>query len=581
MMLANPWGLLGLLAWPLILWLHRHRFQGQRKTVSAVFLWQQDTSLQAEGAVKSRLPLSWVLWLELLTALLLSLALAQPHWHRSQAQTRLGLLLDGSASMAGSSAGQLSPWQAMLAVVEQIQQTSPQLQITAVISGPSPQVLGGERVTPIQLRQQLQQFQPQHEGHSIYPAMQVLTALFPQAEHTLALSDDPRLPYPRWLHLGQPADNSGFIAATWNLGESPFVVVQHFGSTRPTALQVQSDDPARPSWQQPLIFDATGIATALLSASGATRLQVQLPADALALDNQVVLLAPQPTALRMRLDIGPPAQAYFQKLQAALPGLKRVNDAAHWVVSQATPPDKTAFTTLFLPPQQKTVWQTDLLLNSQHPLMAGVETHGLILYSHPRSPPATATVLLQSATSPLIWLESRDAAASSDDGQPQQLVFNLDLAKSNWFQHSSFPVLFYNWVELLSAAQGGLSRWNYRQGELIQLSRPRSVPMTAPVQLHNAQGQKMSIADTGAVIRLGRLSAGVYQLSAGDWHTSLAVNFLDGGESDLTQRLPPEPLPTLGIVTQTQVQSYPLLPMLVILAVLSVVLTWFLLRNSR
>lgn len=87
MALLFPLGLLALIALPIILWLHLLRERRPRAVVPSLLLWQ-NLPAQPEGRQRKRLPLTLLLFLHLLAALLLGLALSQPQW--------LGSLLGGS-----------------------------------------------------------------------------------------------------------------------------------------------------------------------------------------------------------------------------------------------------------------------------------------------------------------------------------------------------------------------------------------------------------------------------------------------------------------------------------------------------
>ena len=74
----NPLGLLALLAIPTVAALHLFRRRFRPRRVSAVFLWNLEDRTPLAGRTRERLLRSPSLWLELLAALALALALAGP-----------------------------------------------------------------------------------------------------------------------------------------------------------------------------------------------------------------------------------------------------------------------------------------------------------------------------------------------------------------------------------------------------------------------------------------------------------------------------------------------------------------------
>ena len=96
MSFSNPQFLWLLLSLPLILILHFLRARAHPQPVSALFLWEQAKSIARQ---KRRFSATWLLLLQLLTALIISFALARP-FIKSEVQTSKIFVVDASASMA-------------------------------------------------------------------------------------------------------------------------------------------------------------------------------------------------------------------------------------------------------------------------------------------------------------------------------------------------------------------------------------------------------------------------------------------------------------------------------------------------
>ena len=104
--LTTPLALLGLLALPVIAALHMLRSRRQVYPVSSLSLWNF-LNPQLTGSAARRLPLTWLLFIDLLIAALLSLALAGPNLDLTRTireGRHIVLVLDMSTSMAADDA---------------------------------------------------------------------------------------------------------------------------------------------------------------------------------------------------------------------------------------------------------------------------------------------------------------------------------------------------------------------------------------------------------------------------------------------------------------------------------------------
>ncbi|NOX53610.1 MAG: hypothetical protein GXP27_04075 [Planctomycetes bacterium] len=100
MFFANPWGLLGLLALPVIVVIHLYHQRFRPLAVAGLHLWVAEARLEAPGRRRQRLPITASLILELVAAALLSLLLADPRIGQAGQRAHLVVILDNSASMS-------------------------------------------------------------------------------------------------------------------------------------------------------------------------------------------------------------------------------------------------------------------------------------------------------------------------------------------------------------------------------------------------------------------------------------------------------------------------------------------------
>jgi len=100
MIFENPLGLLALSVIPLIILLHRFRQRPHRQNISSLFIWKKIEEFLVAKPIKRKSYLYLILILQILSVILLSLALAKPVWRVSQPEPlHLVFLIDNSASM--------------------------------------------------------------------------------------------------------------------------------------------------------------------------------------------------------------------------------------------------------------------------------------------------------------------------------------------------------------------------------------------------------------------------------------------------------------------------------------------------
>jgi len=572
--LHNPWGLLALCSLPIIIWLHHYVVRGTLKPVSCLALWQDPETLQNEGQVRDKLPWTGILLLELLAAVLLTLVIAGLDWQGgTKQQPHLGVVIDNSASMAGNEA-----YAQALQHLTELQTRQAELTVSVILSGQQPSLLGGQALPLADALAQLQHHRPHLPQHSLTSALELLALLVPNPENSVVFSDDATFQHPRKVAVGQPVTNIGIVAADWQAGQSPFVVVRNFGETpAQLTLSIRTDTQTSPQ-TLPLAQLAANSEQLLELTPTATadRITVTLPADALAVDNQVTLLAPtvRQLSLWVRHD-NAAIQTAFRKLLNIMPILQ----ASRQLPSDVIVLDRdvtvensfvVAFPDYFTAPVQ--LYQ-DLVINAFHPLLEGFDGQGLVWYAHAlplELIPTDATMLLKSESTPLLW------------STETQLVFNLDLARSNLLQHVSFPVLMQNLIQWRDTAKGGLLRRNYRVGETLQLQRAADWIGAMTLQSPTGHPQVFpALANPLAIARFAE--TGIYQLRSETATAEFAVNFLDAREGDLTQRLPASvELPALQLDRMTvSAQASGLQQLLILLTLLALLSVWLLLVFRR
>jgi len=530
--MAYPLGLLGLLALPLIWWLHRYVVKAERREVSCLALWVDREQVRHEGAQRQRVPDRVVLALELLAALALCALLAGLDLPGAAApRPTVGLVLDGSASMAGGRQG-ARPIERVRAVLAQLAREQPGLHVSIVLAAERPELLGERVLSAAAADRVLAELEPRGSVCNLPPALELMSALGVDAQSTWLFSDDPELVHPRLIRVGKPDANAAIVHADWRPGESPFVVLRRFeldpssrDASLPIRLQLEIDGARQSTTVQ---VPREGGQPFQLPVDGRAReVVVTLPADALAFDNQVSLLRPLERRVSLRSEqLSQPLQAALAHALRAIPKLQpTASPSADLVVRENPSAAAREPSLVFLTQGSKPAsFAPQPLADPFAALLSGFDGRDLLWFAFERAPVPGARVLLQSDPQALIWQHG--------DG----VFVNADLAQSNLLAHATFPIMLTNLADELDLARGGLPRSNFRQGERLRFEPPRAASGEVAVQSPSGKSWRF---ERGQPVELGLLSeAGEYALQAGAQKQSFSVQLLSEAESELRQRKP-------------------------------------------
>jgi len=241
---ANPIGLIGLLCLPVILVLHLLRERSKIHLVSSLSLWSF-LEPEVRGSHMRRIPFTWLLMVDLLIGLVLSIAWAQPSFNLAtivKGARHLLILLDVSTSMQ---AGDVLPSrfsQAQLQAISLLSSLGPRDTASVVTFGATPRWVGDTRQVELQdLIAEITDLQAGETGHALSPALALALAAkdqtIPVDVHILtdAAFPEPRireLDYPEQWHLfgNRIANQAVLTISTTPMAENRFQVFARLGN---------------------------------------------------------------------------------------------------------------------------------------------------------------------------------------------------------------------------------------------------------------------------------------------------------------------------------------------------------------
>lgn len=555
MSFANPWGLLGLLALPVIVAIHLYHRRFPRLEIAGLHLWGAETDVRSPGRRPERLPITASLLLELLAALLLSLLLAQPRFGEENTVPHVIAVLDNSASMSARPAdGASFRERAVELLRERVEDLERGSVVTLILTGRRPVMLAGPAIPWDEARDALENWQPSLPRHDFRPAWDLAAQLAGESGRLLFVTDrlpDDATPVPESLEtisVGRPLDNVAIIAARWsfdaerntgriylrigNLGREQTQATIRGRANEQTIFSRTVTLPAK--GEKPLQAEVPG---------GLARLAVDVQAagDGLELDNTVTLIEPKVRLVNVALTLpeDDPARRPLRRVLDVMPELQFTDpDAADLLIGPAgqLPPSRPGLWWLGVGPldrsekarEEAKAMAGPYVLEQRNPLLDGITLDGIIW---------SGVQPIDFAVTPLVSAGAHPLLARLDGTRTRAYLLNADLARSNLTESPDWPILLNNFVELRRQNLPGLRRWNYRLNEDIRFRLTEGEPDDSARELTlRHQGRERPLARS-AVVEVPPLEEpGVYEIRDEEKLVGrFAVNFHDRDESRLTR----------------------------------------------
>ncbi len=532
---GNPWGLLALLAIPIIIALHFLQQETRRTPVTTLFLLEKLAPASTGGRRWEQLRNSLPLWLQILAALIIAWLLADPRWIRADSIQRVVVVADSSASM--------SAFQDKL-----VEQTRPRLEALASSAAQHEWVLletreGGNTLYSgpelNDLLATLESWAPRSGQHDFAPAWRLAQSLAGGHGTVLFLSD--RQPENRpggveLLAVGKPTDNvglTGFRVLEGAGGPSWEALVKNYSAqpaTRSFKLLVEGQAVRQETLQLP-----PGESKVVKGEfpDQAERLEIVLDGDAFPLDDRLPIVRPKPKKITASLNTSTANSRVYkmlERLAQSLPGVVTVAGGmvpadvsfASFDPLKGAAPESPGL--LMLEDTTEPGGYLDgLLVAEENPLNEGLNWQSLIVQESLKiTQKENDDVLLWQGERPLIFLRRVPGG--------RQMVINFDPMMSNLAKLPAFVVLVNRFLEEERARKIAPEQLN--------------VDTLQPVRLTAKPGEKLELIAsldeeaTGETIRpdfSAPSNPGFFQVRQKDGSLlTAAAQFNDGREADLS-----------------------------------------------
>jgi hypothetical protein len=533
---AHPWGLLALLAVPVVIVLHLLRRRQPERPVAALFLFR-GVARAAEGG-RSWAPLrrSASLFLECAAALLLALALSGPRLSEAVPPAHLVVVLDATASMGAAGV----PERAREVALSRLDDLPSDAQVTLLATGRRPDVLLGPRAPAAAARAALDAWGAKRPSADPAPALDLGLDLAAPGDVLLYVTDreEPTTPAAYEVRAVGEARPNAAVASVRRVAsgeeETVYVDLAAWGSgpvATEVVVEVGRDARRREVARAPVRLEP-GKTTRWSVAVPKSDLdvRVRLAPDALAIDDEVVVPPEprRPVAFASTLGEATDAGLGLDRIARAVPDLARVEDAGQADLVFARDGSEVATSAVHVvvatPGTERDAWIGPFLVERRHAVVRGLTLQGVV-WTAGRGPlPGRALV------------SAGEQALLAEEETPLGVRYwwNLDTARTNLASTPDGPILLANLVEAVRARRPGPTSATVPLDGVIEFRHAGPAEAVATWRFETPSGRQEAVHGWRS-FTWEPDEPGLHRLLDGEREiASWSVPFDDARESDLT-----------------------------------------------
>ena len=544
-----PLGFLALLAVPILVGIYLLRTRSRRYPVSSLMLWVNQKQARQGGLRIERLQTPLLFLLELLTLILLALAIAAPIIRTSKSQIPLIIVLDDSFSMLAGvedtpkSRG-IKTLEELLAPEGLNPLTKPRYGVRYVLAGTEPRLLNEEASSAGEAIDELDRWKCLSPTADLEAAIAFAAALGDSQALMLVVTDEaPAHPLEseriQWWGFGIPQPNVAFVNATRNPYESGerclFEISNLSGAARRVELIVElhnnvvGESPPRLHHSTVAIRPMETHRVFLNLPPKTPALRAHIGEDSLSIDNTVVLLP------RIRKPVHVEVRIQDQQLKSLI---ENALEATERSVLTTTRPDLIFLDRAALADEANDAWLMHLVVEPQasaylgpfvvnhaHPLTEGLSFNGVV-WGTGTTEELIGVPIITAGNIPLLTDTERYTGI-------HELRLRLRPDLSTLQTSPNWPALIWNLLEWRASELPGLERSNLRLGEATVLTTKLGVES---VQIVPPNGDARDQPVLDRKVSLVARDVGIYEVETGSEKYAFSSNTLHQSESDLRTR---------------------------------------------
>jgi len=544
---------------PVIILFYLLRQKREEELVSSTLLWQKVLADSISQTPWQKLRRNLLMFLQLLLAALLVLALMRPYLVRMQEPGRdLLVLLDTSASMGTVEEGKTRLDLAKAEILELVEGQKPGTRFSVIAVGQVPEVLVNQADNPADAASRLKKVEPGLYGANLEPALSLVTALLQKGNRTRVVffsdggaivPEEPvSVPDFEYVKVGSRDDN--LAVGTFALRDGPegllaLTRIDNFGSRETEAtvnffsggklLDIQSAG-VEPGGSAHLFWQVPG---------GTPFLEVRLETDdGLAEDNNAWLVPRQGRQAKVLLVTK--GNIFLEQVLKLNPSLEvhkvgpgdysGVQEEYSLYIFDGFWPDKTPRGQLLVinPPSSSGLLESGEEKDTGQ--LEAVQGHALLQYVSWADVHIAAGkgLISKGGWQPLLTSGGRPLITAGRVGQSRTAVFGFDLHNSDLPLRPAFPILIQNMLDWL-VPSGAVRESQVNAGSSVELAVG---PQTKEVFMTTPDGSRVQLAPPFPVKNITKTwDTGLYKIEQltgdGKQEDYLAVNFFSPTESQV------------------------------------------------
>jgi hypothetical protein len=530
--ITYPLAALAFVALPTVLAIYALHHRYRRLPVSSLMLWQQLRKAAPGGIVVQRMVFPLLLFLEILALLLIALAALDMRWVVQERGRPLMAVVDNSSSMLAALPDGGSALRKAHSELRNLISRHRFAPVEIILAGQRPAAAPPADIARFLAGGALPGWDGLDSGAGIEDALaQAIrqdrrgAALLVVSDHLPATAEATPSGQIRWLAVGEPVPNVGFIdALRSDRGGTATCAIEigNFGFAQ-VEVPVAVTTGGRRETVRVTLAPGKSRRLVMTLDDPAADFQAALPDDGLAVDNQILLVAPgrRPVAVAVEIADAETRRLVTRAVEAT--GLAHLGSPPELRISDraAAAGEPGCWRLQVIRPADAQGIAGPFFADSAHPLLEGVDLRNLVWGAQPgMSLPGQS--ILSSAETDLL-------TESAAGGLP---VFHLqiDPAVSTVQLAPAWPALFHNLLTLRKNALPGFRQNNIRAGMSMECQLPPTAKQVEILAPGRKQAVRLPVA--GRQFSLPARVPGLYRLDIdGDTHR-VACNFLAPAESD-------------------------------------------------
>ncbi|MDR1269271.1 MAG: BatA domain-containing protein [Planctomycetaceae bacterium] len=546
-MLTVPWALIGLISLPIVFGIYLFRTRSRRYEVSSLFLWVDRSQATQGGRQIQRLQLPFLIVLELLTLILLTIAASQPMFRIESMGRPTVIILDASYSMIAETGNETTQKRAVRdlhrMLSTQIGSQPIGYPIQFIVAGTKPQLLSSRAKNAVEARKVLESWYCGSPNADIEAAISLAANISTPGTKILVVTD--HLPNSEiaegrvlWKSYGNRLDNLAVIHASRvfqedkdrllleiaNLGGKAQKLRMSIIEMPNQRILFRQDDQILESGQTHLIR------TVLPRNTGS--IEVRLDKDPLAIDNRLTILPPYRRPIRVGFGSLPEEISDKIKKAVEVSGIAVLVDERPEIVFGAGDSERQSsaipewFVSILSETDSAKIkpFVGPFVMERSSPLTTGLSLEGIVWGAS--DTPAMSGIPIISAGSVPLLTEQRQRNGS------RVLTLQINDRLSTLTTEPAFPILIWNILKYRTGQMVGMTVNNLKLGTEAEFV-PAKGDETIEIEPPHRESQTV-VSTSGNPVKIPTEETGIYRVRTASGSYEFAVGTLSAEESNLT-----------------------------------------------